>query len=52
VIKKQVLWLKISVDYSEFVNVLNARKYLVEYLAGFFLCKSAILNDVLEQLAT
>lgn len=50
-VQQQILRLQITVDDAELVDVLDAGKDLSVHLASLRLFQSAVLHDVLEELA-
>lgn len=47
-VKQEVFWFHISMNYSELVQVLNPRDYLLEELARLAFLQLLVLNDVVE----
>ena len=51
-VQEQVFRLKVSVDDSQLVDILDARNYLLVHFAGFFFLEPSVLDDVLKQLTS
>ena len=49
-VKKQIFWFEIPVNYIELMHVLNARNNLLVKLASFLLFKFCVLHYVIEKL--
>lgn len=50
-VQQEVLWLQVSVDDAQFVDILNTRDDLLVHLCRFFLLQPPVFYNVLKQLS-